>query len=95
MSVFTALQLPQVFGRALSQSGAFVEWGHEPVIMQIVRHFPRPQVRLWLDCGCLDSLLDANRAMRALLVYQKNGGAHNFTTWRDSCAHGLEDRART
>jgi enterochelin esterase-like enzyme len=24
------------------------------------------------------------------VTYRENGGAHNFTTWRDSCAHALE-----
>ncbi len=97
MSVFTALQLPHVFGKALSQSGAFILWEHESLAMQMVRHFPRPDLKLWLDCGRLDFLLDANRKMSALLVekgyevvYQENGGAHNYTTWRNSCAHALE-----
>lgn len=97
MSVFTAMQMPEIFGKALSQSGAFIVREHEPLIMQMVRYFPRPDIKLWLDCGSLDFLLESNRGMVALLremgydvTYQENGGAHNFSTWRDSCARALE-----
>jgi enterochelin esterase-like enzyme len=97
MSVYTALSLPEVFGKALSQAGAFEVWEHEPTVMQMVRHFPKPDVKLWLDCGAMDFLLDANRSIAALLkekdyavTYHENGGAHNYSTWRDSCVGGLE-----
>lgn len=97
MSVFTALKLPQVFGKALSQAGAFELWEHESTTMQMARHFPKPDVKLWLDCGRLDFLLEPNRRMAALLrekgyqfTYRENGGAHNYTTWRDACVAGLE-----
>lgn len=97
MSVFTALKLPEVFGKAISQAGAFELWGHETTTMQMVRHFPKTDIKLWLDCGAMDFLLAPNRKMAALLAekgynftYRENGGAHNYTTWRDSCAEGLE-----
>jgi enterochelin esterase family protein len=97
MSVFTALKLPRVFGKALSQAGAFELWEHESTTMQMARHFPKPDVKLWLDCGRLDFLLEPNRRMAALLRekgysfgYRENGGAHNYTTWRDACVAGLE-----
>jgi enterochelin esterase family protein len=97
MSVFTAMRLPDVFGKALSQAGAFELWEHQSTVMQMVRHFPKPDIQLWLDCGQMDFLLAANRQMRALLTekgynltYHENGGAHNYTTWRDSCVRGLE-----
>jgi len=97
MSVFTALKVPEVFGKAISQAGAFELWEHETTTMQMVRHFPKPDIRLWLDCGEMDFLLASNRKMAALLVeksydftYRENSGAHNYTTWRDACAEGLE-----
>jgi enterochelin esterase-like enzyme len=50
-----------------------------------------------MDCGRMDFLLDGNRKMHAILrergyevTYVENGGAHNFTTWRDSVSRGLE-----
>lgn len=97
MSVFTALKLPEVFGKAISQAGAFELWGHETTTMQMVRYFPKPDVRLWLDCGAMDFLLAPNRKMAALLsekgydfTYRESGGAHNYATWRNVCADGLE-----
>jgi enterochelin esterase-like enzyme len=45
----------------------------------------------------MDFLLEGNRKMHAILrargyevTYVENGGAHNFTTWRDSVSRGLE-----
>lgn len=97
MALYSSLQLPDVFGKALSQAGAFELWGHDSPVMQMVQHFPRPLVRFWLDCGRMDFLLEPNRRMQSLLkekgytvAYQENGGAHNYTTWRDSLVHGLE-----
>mgnify|MGYP000035340274 CR=1 FL=1 len=97
MSVFTALKAPEVFGKAVSQAGAFELWERETTTMQMVRHFPKPNVKLWLDCGSMDFLLASNRKMAALLAekrydftYRENGGAHNYTTWRDACVEGLE-----
>ncbi len=97
MSVFTALKLPNVFGKAISQAGAFELWEHETTTMEMVRYFPKPNVRLWLDCGVMDFLLAPNRKMAALLsekgydfTYRENGGAHNYTTWRNACVDGLE-----
>jgi enterochelin esterase-like enzyme len=97
MSVYTALRLPQVFGRAFSQAGAFELWEHETVAMELVRHAPRPDIKLWLDCGKMDFLAEANQRMSALLTekgydftYHKTGGAHNYNTWRDNLTPGLE-----
>jgi enterochelin esterase family protein len=97
MSVYTALRLPEIFGKALSQAGAFELWERDSIVMQMVRYFSKPDVKLWLDCGVMDPLLEPNRAMSALLkekgynfTYFENGGAHNYTTWRDSCVGGLE-----
>jgi enterochelin esterase family protein len=97
MAVYTTLRLPHVFGRALSQAGAFELWQRETVAMEWVRYAPRSQVRLWLDCGRNDSLRACNQRMSALLAekgcdftYRENGGGHNYTTWRDHLAPGLE-----
>jgi enterochelin esterase family protein len=97
MSVYTAMSLPEIFGKAISQAGAFELWEHDSIVMQMVRHFPKPEIKLWLDCGAMDSLVETNRVMSTLLkekgydvTYFENGGAHNYTTWRDSCVGGLE-----
>lgn len=97
MATFTALRLPEIFGKGFSQAGAFEWWGQKTMTIDLVRHLPVAPIRLWLDCGLLDSLLPCNRQMRDLLHekgytfgYQETPGAHNFTTWRNACAAGLE-----
>jgi len=97
MAVYSAMKFPEIFGKVICQAGAFELDERESTVMQMVRYFPSPDIKLWLGCGVLDFLLDANRRMSALLaqkgfdvIYKENGGAHNYTTWRDNCARGLE-----
>jgi enterochelin esterase family protein len=99
MAVYTAMRLPHLFGRALSQAGSFEHSGYEgeTIVIQMARHFPRPPVRIWMSCGAMDFLVKENRSIVSLLrrrrydlTYVENGGAHNYTTWRDSLAQGLE-----
>jgi enterochelin esterase family protein len=99
MSVYTSLRLPHIFGRAMSQAGCFVFVlpGFETVVMDLVHHAPRPDIKLWLDCGKNDFLRETNRQISDLLTekgydftYRENGGAHNYNTWRDNLATGLE-----
>jgi enterochelin esterase family protein len=98
MAVFTAMSLPQIFGRALSQAGAFEIWEYETLPMRMARHFPRPAIKIWMSCGQMDFLLECNRKMHSVLrekdyevSYVESGGAHNYTTWRDSLWRGLEE----
>ncbi len=97
MSVFTALKAPEVFGKALSQAGAFELGEQETTAMQMVRYFPKPDVKIWLDCGAMDFLRTSNRKMAGLLAekgydhrHRESGGAHNYTTWGNACVEGLE-----
>jgi enterochelin esterase family protein len=97
MAAFTALREPQIFGRALCQAGAYQYFAGDAIIMDMVRFMPRPEIKLWLDCGRFDFLLDANRNFVALLQekgyefrYKENGGAHNQTTWRNAAVEGLQ-----
>jgi enterochelin esterase family protein len=97
MAVYTSLRLPHIFGKALSQAGAFHLWGYESIVVQMVRYFPKPDVKFWLNCGVMDFLIGANRQMAALLeekgydfTYNENSGAHNYTTFGNTCAQGLE-----
>lgn len=97
MAVYAALRLPEIFGRALSQSGAFELWGIETVAMELVRFISRPDIHIWMDIGRLEELLECNRRMRNLLRrhgydvrYQEFVGGHNTTCWRDDLGAGLE-----
>lgn len=97
MAVYTALRLPRIFGRAISQAGAFELGDDETILMQMIRHMPKAPVRLWLDVGRMDFLREANRRMQTLLAekaysftYVETGGAHNYTTWRNILGRALE-----
>lgn len=97
MALYTGLRLPQVFGKVLSQSGAFFVPELHSVIEDLVRYLPRPEIEVWLDVGKLEYLLEGNRQMRLLLEergyrfhYREFSGGHNYTSWRDNVWLGLE-----
>jgi enterochelin esterase family protein len=97
MALFTALRLPQVFRKVLSQSGAFIEPDYQFVVVDLVRYAPPPDIDIWMDVGRLEWLLEGNRQMYALLKerkylvkYREYSGGHNYTAWRDDVWRGLE-----
>ncbi len=99
IALYTALRVPEVFGRALSQSGAFglENGGAEPFIFEHVRHRRATELKIWMDVGRFEFLLHANRHMRDALgeagynvTYREYAGGHNYTCWRDDVGRGLE-----
>jgi enterochelin esterase-like enzyme len=97
MALFSALRMPQVFRKVLSQSGAFIAPDYQFVVVDLVRYAPRPEIEIWMDAGRLEWLLDGNRQMHTLLEekmyrvsYREFSGGHNNTSWRDDIWHGLE-----
>jgi enterochelin esterase family protein len=97
MALYTALRLPQIFGRVLSQSGAYVSLGLEPLIFDLVEHSPSTQIKIWMDAGRYEEVLPGNRLMRDLLVkkgypveYQEFSSGHNYPAWRNHLQPGLE-----
>ena len=97
MALFTALRLPQVFRKVLSQSGAFIAPDYQFVVVDLVHYAPRPEIDIWMDAGRFEWLLDGNRQMYALLKekeyrvkYHEFSGGHNYTAWRNDIWHGLE-----
>jgi enterochelin esterase-like enzyme len=98
-ALYTALRAPEVFGHAISQSGAFAlgALGKDPVVFDLIRHTPRQPVEVWMDVGTYEQLLPANRRMHALLrergydvTYREYHGGHNYSAWRDDVWRGLE-----
>ncbi|MGE5139708.1 MAG: alpha/beta hydrolase, partial [Rudaea sp.] len=96
-SLYTALRLPHIFGRVLAQSGAFTLFGWDTVVYDLVRDGPVRPLRIWMDCGGLEQLVETNRRMHALLqakgydvCYREYSGGHHWTAWRDDVWRGLE-----
>lgn len=98
MALYTGLRLPHIFGRVLSQSGAFrLGEGHLPVARELIEYGPVPPVRIWMDAGRYEWLLQANRDTHAQLLrrgydvtYHEYPAGHNYPAWRDDLPHGLE-----
>jgi enterochelin esterase family protein len=94
MAVYTALRLPQLFGKALSQSGAFFPG----LIVHHALGWADPgRFRFWLDVGRYESLLDENRQLASWLQahgfhheYREYAGGHNYTAWTNDLWRGLE-----
>jgi enterochelin esterase family protein len=97
MALYAGLRAPEVFGRVLSQSGAFAMTEHTSVVFDLVRHGPVSPLRVWMCAGRYEWLLDCNRRMHELLaergydvVYDEYGGGHNYPSWRDRLGRGVE-----
>ena len=97
MSLYTGLRMPDVFGKLISQSGAFTYPSRDFTIVDMVRHGHAREVNIWMDVGQLDFLLEDNRRMKSILTehgynftYRECSGAHNYTTWRNDIWRGLE-----
>ena len=51
MALFVAQRLPTLFGRVLSQSGAFSIDGTDLVVFDLARRPAQPPLHVWMDCG--------------------------------------------
>ena len=93
MALYTGLRLPHIFGKVISQSGAF--WPHT-VIADLIQN-GEPRNLIWMDVGQFETLVGLNHTIEKLLrsrgfavearVYH---GGHNYTAWRDDLWRGLE-----
>ena len=97
MALYTGLRMPEVFGNVLCQSGVFSLDGRDLVVKDLVRHSHARSLKIWMDIGTLDELLEDNRRMITLLdkrqynvTYREFSAGHNYTAWRNDLWHGLE-----
>lgn len=97
MALYTGLRVPEIFGRVLSQSGAFELFDAETVAIHLVRHMPQLPLKIWMDVGRFEWLLETNQRMRDLLIergydvtYREYNAAHNYPAWRNDVWRGLE-----
>jgi enterochelin esterase family protein len=98
MSIYTGLRMPEVFGNVLSQSGVFEFEGRDFAAVDLIRHSHGRNIKIWMDVGKLEWLLEDNRRMQPLLrdkgyqvIYREFSGGHNYTSWRDDIWRGLEE----
>jgi enterochelin esterase-like enzyme len=97
MALYTGLRLPKLFGKVLSQSGAYIFSEHKSVVIDLVKHVPPPKIDIWMNVGIYEWLLGGNQQMHALLKkykykvkYHEFSGGHNYTCWRNEVWRGLE-----
>ena len=90
MALYTSLRLPERFGKAICQSGAYRFDDFPMVVNQLLAQQPRPGVKLWLDVGRYEGLQACNQEMRDRLeatgydfFYREYNGGHNYPAWRD------------
>jgi enterochelin esterase family protein len=96
-AMYTGLRMPEIFGKVLSQSGVFSFEDRDLAAVDLVRYRHAHSLKLWMDVGILDDLLEDNRRMSRLLqeqeynvTYREFSGGHNYTAWRDDIWRGLE-----
>ena len=99
MALYTGTRIPQVFGKVLSQSGAFSMAGIDMVVFDLLEHTEIRPLRIWMDVGIYDlpGLLVSNQRMQILLnqrgypiTYREYNAGHNYPSWRDDIWRGLE-----
>jgi enterochelin esterase family protein len=98
MALYTALRAPRMFGRVLSQSGAFSAGyqDFESVIYDAVRH-AQARPAIWMSAGRYETLARTNRRMHDLLgekgydaTYREYNGGHNYACWRNDVWRAIE-----
>ena len=97
MSMYAGMRMSDVFGKVMSQSGAFTYPSREFSVVDLARNRLANNIQIWMDVGKLDFLLEDNRGMSTLLkengyniTYREYTGAHNHTAWRNDVWRGLE-----
>ena len=98
MSLYTGLRMPDVFGKVISQSGVFESEGRDYVAVDLLRSKQSREIKIWMDIGQFDWLLEDNRRLQPLLrengynvTYREFSGGHNYTCWRDEVGIALEN----
>lgn len=97
MSMYTGFRMPEIFGKVICQSGVFGLDGRDFAVVDLIRYGQARELKIWMDVGTLDELLEDNRRMVALLnkrqynvTYREFAAGHNYTAWRDDVWRGLE-----
>lgn len=96
MSLYAGLRMTGWIGKVLAQSGSYSVPGYDFVVWDLVRCGVPRELKIWMDCGSMESLVGCNRRMRDLLegrkydvTYHEYHGGHNYTCWRSDLVDGL------
>jgi enterochelin esterase family protein len=97
MALFAALRRPDLFDRAISQSGTFELPGRELVTGDHVRPLPPRPISVRLSAGTFEWLAGPVARMADLLrargydvTHRPYVGGHNHRAWAEDLIHGLE-----
>jgi enterochelin esterase family protein len=97
MSMFTGLRMPEIFGKVISQSGVFESEGRDFAAVDLVRARQAREIKIWMDIGHFDWLLEDNRRLQPILqdngynvTYREFSGGHNYTCWQNEVGMALE-----
>lgn len=99
MALWAGVRMPELFGKVISQSGAFgiAPDEREMVIDKLVKLGAGKGIQIWQDVGTLEWLLEGNRKMNHLLrdhgydvTYHEFSGGHNYTMWANTVWRALE-----
>ena len=70
--------------------------GRDSLVFDLARAQYNPDLKIWLDVGRFEYLLETNQRMVEVLrandydvTYREYNGGHNFTAWRDDVECGL------
>lgn len=98
MALYVALRHPEIFGKVISQGGAFRLFNEDFSIFEMIERPHVPPIQIWMDVGRFDFVYDANQRIHRILVekgynvaYREINGGHNYTTWRNDLPNGLID----
>jgi enterochelin esterase-like enzyme len=98
MSVYTGLRMPEIFGKVISQSGVFESEGRDFAAVDLIRARQSREIKLWMDVGQFDWLLQDNRRLQPILqengynvTYREFSGGHNYTCWGNEVGIALEE----
>ena len=98
MSMYTGLRMPEIFGKVICQSGVFESEGRDFVAVDLIKHKQSREIKIWMDIGHFDWLLEDNRRLQPILrengydvTYREFSGGHNYTCWRDDVWIALEN----
>ncbi|MEN4013457.1 MAG: alpha/beta hydrolase-fold protein [Bellilinea sp.] len=89
MALYAGLRMPEVFGKVVSQSGAFSINAVDFVVWHLLKDQRDSHLRLWLDCGKYEFLLACNQRMAGKLAeynysfeYKEFPAGHNYPAWQ-------------